>query len=162
MEGTPYRSRSGYPGDSSMQNVAIRSGNTHALRPQTERAAANPNAILSKYKPTGASAATARQDGLPAGVGSSPKMARTDLARLKKYENAFESAAKKHGVPPALLAAIASRESRAGAALDSSGRGDGGNGFGLMQVDRRFHTPRGGPYSAEHIDQAAGILKGML
>jgi peptidoglycan hydrolase-like protein with peptidoglycan-binding domain len=145
-----------------MQNVALRSGTTNAVRKPTAHAAANPNAILSKYKPTGASAATARQDGLSAGVGASHKMAHTDLARLKKYEAAFEAAGKKHGVPPALLAAIASRESRGGAALDSQGRGDGGNGFGLMQVDRRFHHPAGGPYSKEHIDQAAGILKGML
>ena len=31
-----------------------------------------------------------------------------------------------------------------------------------MQIDVRSHSPQGGPYSAEHIDQAAGILKGML
>jgi peptidoglycan hydrolase-like protein with peptidoglycan-binding domain len=89
-------------------------------------------------------------------------MAQTDLPNLSKYKGAIEAAAARHGLPPALLAAIASRESRAGAALDSRGRGDGGNGFGLMQVDFRYHTPRGGPYSADHIDQAAGILKGML
>jgi len=65
-------------------------------------------------------------------------------------------------VPPALLAAIASRESRAGSALDSRGFGDHGNGFGLMQVDKRYHSPKGGPFSAGHIDQAAGILKSYL
>ena len=144
-----------------MQTNALRPGSTLATQPASERRAANPNAILSQYKPSGASAATARQDGLPGGVSSSHKMAHTDLKRLEKYAGAFEAAGKKHGVPPALLAAIASRESRAGAALDSHGRGDGGNGFGLMQVDRRYHTPHGGPYSKEHIDQAAGILKGM-
>jgi peptidoglycan hydrolase-like protein with peptidoglycan-binding domain len=135
---------------------------TQAPQAPSAQAASNPNAILSQYRPTGASSATARQDGLSAGVAASHKMARTDLPRLKKYEAAFEAAGKKHGVPPALLAAIASRESRGGAALDSRGRGDGGNGFGLMQVDFRYHKPAGGPYSAQHIDQAAGILKGML
>ncbi|MCE9672294.1 transglycosylase SLT domain-containing protein [Myxococcus stipitatus] len=120
------------------------------------------NAILSRYKPTGASQRTASQDGLTAGVNASTKMAQTDAARLKKYASEFEAAGKKYGLPPALLAAIASRESRGGAALDSRGLGDNGNGFGLMQVDKRYHKPEGGPYSAGHIDQAAGILKGFL
>ncbi|NOK17318.1 peptidoglycan-binding protein [Corallococcus carmarthensis] len=122
----------------------------------------NPNAILSQYKPTGASARTAAQDGLQPGVAASTKMAQTDLARLQKFKGNIEAAAAKHGLPPALLAAIASRESRAGAALDRTGHGDGGNGFGVMQVDHRFHTTKGGPTSAEHIDQAAGILKGYV
>jgi peptidoglycan hydrolase-like protein with peptidoglycan-binding domain len=124
--------------------------------------ASNPNAILSRYQSSGASAATARQDGLPGGVGSSQKMARTDLLKLKQFADEFAAAGKKHGVPPALLAAIASRESRAGSALDSRGFGDHGNGFGLMQVDKRYHSPKGGPFSAGHIDQAAGILKSYL
>ena len=38
------------------------------------------------------------------------------------------------GFHPAFVAAIASRESRAGAALDSNHRGDGGRAFGVMQV----------------------------
>jgi len=147
-----------------MQTTPVSVSNTNAVMAMTTAAAAapNPNAILSRYQPTGASAATARQDGLSAGVGASQKMAQADLARLQQYKGAFESAAAKHGLPPAVLAAISSRESRGGAALDRNGRGDGGNGFGLMQIDFRSHSPRGGPYSAEHIDQAAGILKGML
>ncbi|MCS6885115.1 MAG: peptidoglycan-binding protein [Acidobacteriota bacterium] len=119
------------------------------------------NAILNEYNPTGASARTARQDGLPGGVSSSHRMAENDLNRVLKYKEAIEQAAAKHGLPPALLAAIMSRESRGGAALDSRGLGDGGNGFGLMQIDKRYHRPVGDPYSAEHIDQAAGILKNM-
>lgn len=130
--------------------------------PQATAAASNPNAILSKYKPTGASAVTARQDGLSAGPAASHKMAETDRARLQKYAPEFAAAGKKYGVPPALLAAIASRESRGGAALDSHGFGDHGNGYGLMQVDKRFHKLEGGPYSTAHIEQAAGILKSDL
>ncbi|TSC32837.1 peptidoglycan-binding protein [Corallococcus sp. Z5C101001] len=122
----------------------------------------NPNAILSQYKPTGASARTAAQDGLQPGVAASTKMAQTDLARLQKFKGNIEAAAQKYGLPPALLAAIASRESRAGAALDRNGRGDGGNGFGVMQVDRRYHTPKGTPTGQEHINQAASILKGFV
>jgi peptidoglycan hydrolase-like protein with peptidoglycan-binding domain len=130
--------------------------------PSSAAATQNPNAILSRYQPTGASARTASQDGLSAGVDASHRMAMNDLEGLRNYKAAFEAAGARHGLPPALLAAICSRESRAGAVLDRNGRGDGGNGFGLMQVDFRYHTPRGGPHSAEHIDQAAGILKGML
>jgi soluble lytic murein transglycosylase-like protein len=135
---------------------------SYAPAPAPGTGSTGSNAILSKYKPTGASAATARQDGLSAGPAASAKMAKTDLARLKPYAAEFQAAGKKYGVPPALLAAIASRESRGGAALDSRGYGDGGNGFGLMQVDKRSHALKGGPYSAEHIDQAAGILKSSL
>jgi hypothetical protein len=39
------------------------------------------------------------------------------------------------GIDPYLLAAVASRESRFGTALDSSGRGDNGRGHGIMQID---------------------------
>ncbi|XP_047658041.1 lysozyme g-like isoform X2 [Tachysurus fulvidraco] len=53
--------------------------------------------------------------------------------------------------------AIISRESRAGAAL-VNGWGDHGNGFGLMQVDKRYHKPRGTWDSEEHIRQGTEIL----
>lgn len=112
-----------------------------------------PNAVLSRLQTGGAA---------NGGVRASQAAAREDLPRLQQYRDAFETAAARHGVPPALLAAIASRESRGGAALDNNGRGDGGNGHGLMQVDRNAHQVRGGPYSAEHIDQAAGILRSNL
>jgi peptidoglycan hydrolase-like protein with peptidoglycan-binding domain len=144
-------------------NVATRAQHTHATHaPAVAAAASNPNAILSKYHPKGASAATAAQDRLPGGVASSHKMAQTDLPKIKKFADEFAAAGKKHGLPPALLAAIASRESRGGSALDSRGFGDHGNGFGLMQVDKRFHSLKGGPFSGAHIDQAAGILKSYL
>jgi peptidoglycan hydrolase-like protein with peptidoglycan-binding domain len=122
----------------------------------------SPNAILSKLKTSGASAATARQDGLPPGADSSAKMAKNDLSKLQKYKADFEAVGQKYGFPPALLAAIASRESRGGSALDSGGFGDHGHGFGLMQVDDRTAAPKGGPYSREHIDHGASILKGKL
>ncbi len=132
---------------------------TTRSRETTRASGTNPNAILSQYQPTGASARTARQDGLQPGVAASRQMARTDLPKLQPYAAQFAAAGAKYGLPPALLAAIASRESRGGSALDRNGTGDGGNGFGLMQVDKRYHTPAGGPQSAAHIDQAAGILK---
>jgi hypothetical protein len=128
-----------------------------ALTPSGE-----PNAMLAKFLPMGASAATARQDGLSAGISASHRMAQADLPRLCRLQVSFEAAAMRHGLPPSLLAAIASRESRAGAALDANGLGGGGDGFGLMQLDSRYHRPRGGPFSSEHIDQAARVLGQLL
>jgi hypothetical protein len=64
-----------------------------------------------------------------------------------------------------LLAAIASRESRGGAVLDSKGFGDGGHGFGIMQVDNRNPFPvvhDGGPAGQPHINQATEILANKL
>ncbi len=124
--------------------------------------ALDPNALLAKFLPMGASAATARQDGLSAGICASHMMALADLPRLRKHQAAFEAAALKHGLPSALLAAIASRESRGGASLDSNGLIGGGEGFGLMQLDSRYNPPRGGAHSAEHIHQAAGVLARLL
>ncbi len=121
------------------------------------------NNILSNISTSGASAKTARQDGLSGGVASSRTMANTDASHVLKYKDAFNAAGAKYGLPPALLAAIASRESRGGTALDKNGRGDGGNGYGLMQVDIGTRAnPKGGPYSAAHIDEAASILKEKL
>ncbi|MGK7945773.1 MAG: SH3 domain-containing protein [Microcystaceae cyanobacterium] len=112
---------------------------------------------------TGASTATASQDGLPAGVSSSHKMAQTDLQRVKVSADHFCTAAAKFGVPAAILAAIASRESRCGNIL-SNGWGDGGNAFGIMQVDKRYHSIEGtpDPKSLEHIEQATGIFVNNL
>lgn len=113
----------------------------------------------------GASAVTTGQDGLPAGIASSQKMAQTDLSRVKAIADVLCTAANKFGVPAALIAALASRESRCGNVL-KQGWGDHGNAFGILQVDKRFHTPEGTvdstgkptPTSLEHIEQATGIF----
>jgi hypothetical protein len=52
------------------------------------------------------------------------------------------------------------RESAFGEFLNSQGYSKfDGQGFGLFQVDKRFHTPKGGPADWDHIDQAMGIYK---
>lgn len=125
---------------------------------------ADVNAILGLFQSAGASAKTAKQDKLPAGVASSEKMAATDRKRVMAHKDKFISVAKKFKLPPALLAAIASRESRGGAVL-KNGFGDGGHGFGLMQVDDRNPftvVQTGGPAGQPHIDQATGILANKL
>lgn len=112
----------------------------------------------------GASAVTARQDGLPPGIVSSQKMAQTDLPRIKAVADLLSNAAAKFGVPAAVIAALASRESRGGNVLDANGYGDRGNAFGILQVDKRFHTLEGtsDPRSLQHIEQAVGIFADYL
>jgi peptidoglycan hydrolase-like protein with peptidoglycan-binding domain len=140
-----------------------RTNNPATARPVAPSRSSGANSILFKLTTAGASNATASQDGIRSGGASaSAKLAQNDLSRLKKYSADFEAVGKKYGFPPALLAAIASRESRGGAALDSRGFGDHGHGFGLMQVDDGTAAPKGGPYSREHIDHGASILKGKL
>lgn len=116
------------------------------------------SAALATASTTGASAKTARQDGLPPGVASSHKMAQTDLGRVFNLREKFRACGEKFDVPPALLAALASRESRCGKVLAPDGTGDNGHGWGIMQVDKRYHTPVGGPDSIEHLEQATEIL----
>lgn len=115
--------------------------------------------------PTGGSSTiTASQDGLPPGIVSSQKMAQTDLPRIKAVADLLCNAAAKFGVPPAVVAALASRESRCGNVLDADGYGDRGNAFGILQVDKRFHTLEGtsDPRSLQHIEQAVGIFVDYL
>lgn len=64
---------------------------------------------------------------------ASHKLAEHDLVRMNKYKKLITRVGQKHGLDPAIIAGIISRESRAGAVLDD-GWGDHGNGFGLMQV----------------------------
>ncbi|XP_077338854.1 lysozyme g-like [Lithobates pipiens] len=118
---------------------------------------------LNHIPTTGASLETGRQDGNNiSGVIASEKLAETDLQRVNSYKAKIMSVSRKTGVDPAIIAAIMSRESRAGNALDHNHRGDYGNAFGLMQIDKRWHTPRGAWDSEEHILQAIEILISMF
>ena len=73
----------------------------------------------------------------------------------------FESVGSALNFPPEILAGIAWRESCFGATLDHNGYGDHGNGYGIMQVDRRSHMLVGKPDSIEHVTQGAHILNDM-
>ncbi len=150
-----------------------------ALRPTAERAAplfshfaeaaapvniADPTGILSSVHPTGASALTARQEGLRrGGVASSQTIAARDYQRVLEshdLRHKFEVAGEQYHIPPALLAAIASRETHGGSVLARNGTGDHGHGFGVLQVDDRSHRPdrSEGAYGQAHINQAAAIF----
>ncbi|RME24124.1 MAG: hypothetical protein D6798_11965 [Deltaproteobacteria bacterium] len=122
-------------------------------------AAPQDSRILFEVTTTGASSVTAAQDRLRGGIRASETMADTDERRILAMKDAFVQAGRDHGIPAALLAAIASRETRGGNSLKSDGysRYDG-NGFGVMQVDKRHHSPEGAATSLAHIDQAASIL----
>jgi hypothetical protein len=85
--------------------------------PNPPSAGGSLNAILDLFQPAGASAKTAKQDHLPGGIASSETMARTDRNRVMAHKEKFKMAARDHALPPALLAAIASRVSRGGAVL---------------------------------------------
>merc|ERR1719495_2509054 len=109
---------------------------------------------------TGASAATASQDNLPGGVSSSYAMAANDAANMAQYKSMIKQVASEQCADAAYIAGIISRETRAGAQLGSDGYGADGHGYGLMQVDDRYHTIQGGPYSLDNIMQGTQILIG--
>ncbi|CAK8698365.1 unnamed protein product [Clavelina lepadiformis] len=118
---------------------------------------------IGNLNPTGASSDTARSDRLSyTGVRASRQMARNDLSRINNYKSNIIKAARNYNMDPAVVAGVISRESRGGSALSSTGTGDHGNGFGLMQVDKRHHSTKGGAYSVEHLNQGTKILADNL
>lgn len=100
------------------------------------------------------------------GVKGSHKLAKDHTKFLnRKLIDICVKIGDKYNIPPSLIIAIASRESHIGNVLGApsgskEGWGDRNHAFGIMQVDRRFHNPKGkpDPFSLDHIDQAVGIL----
>uniref|UniRef100_A0A8C4Z743 Lysozyme g n=1 Tax=Gadus morhua TaxID=8049 RepID=A0A8C4Z743_GADMO len=119
---------------------------------------------IMRVETSGASNLTAGADRLTgSGVQASEKMANHDLACMRTYKTIIGKVASKRDVDPALIAAIASRESRGGAAISgNNGWCPRRIGFGLMQVDKDAHTPIGAWNSVEHVDQATGILVDII
>nr|ARU86468.1 goose-type lysozyme 2 [Sebastes schlegelii] len=125
---------------------------------------------IMKVQTSGASKETAKQDGLNySGKKASHTMAQTDAGRMEKYRSMINRVGEKYEIAPALIAAIISRESRAGNTIKSQeGWGDydqrrkAYNAWGLMQVDVNpdggRHTPEGDWDSEEHLCQGTGIL----
>ncbi|XP_032418901.1 lysozyme g-like isoform X1 [Xiphophorus hellerii] len=113
---------------------------------------------INRVEASGASEKTSQQDRLGYfGVRASETMAQTDSGRMNKYKSKINRVGSQSGIDPALIAAIISRESRAGNVLHD-GWGDHGNAWGLMQVDIRHHHKEGDWDSEEHLRQATGIL----
>lgn len=117
---------------------------------------------LQNAQTTGASLKTARPEGISqGGVSASHQIAKVDLPRVEAIKENLYKVGVKCDVPPAIIAAIASRESHCGNILQN-GWGDRGNAFGIMQVDKRYHKIAGvneGPGSVAHLEQAVGIFK---
>ncbi|KAM4609897.1 lysozyme g-like [Polymixia lowei] len=88
-------------------------------------------------------------------------MAASDLSYVNQHKDKIDRVARREGVEPAVVAGIISRETRGGRGAGlHQGWGDNGNAYGLMQVDKRWHTPRGGWDSEEHISQGVQVFKG--
>ncbi|XP_074486631.1 lysozyme g-like isoform X1 [Sebastes fasciatus] len=125
---------------------------------------------IMKVETSGASKETAKQDGLNySGKKASHTMAKTDAERMEEYRSMINRVGEKYEIAPALIAAIISRESRAGNTIKSQGGwGDynpgrrAHNAWGLMQVDVNpdggGHTKRGDWDSEEHLCQGTEIL----
>lgn len=90
----------------------------------------------------------------------------------KRYFDVIQRVSQETGVSPVLLAAIMDVESAYGTLLSPpgpAGKGDGGHGHGLMQIDDRTHgvflrekLPNGTPKWAdpyENVKYAAGVYK---
>ncbi|XP_074717059.1 lysozyme g-like [Strix uralensis] len=117
---------------------------------------------VDRIKTPGASCKTAKSEGLPyCGVSASEKIAERDLIAMNQYKTLIKKVGEKLCVEPAVIAGIISRESHAGKIL-KNGWGDNGNGFGLMQVDKKSHTPVGRWNSETHLIQGTNILITMI
>ncbi|XP_077381756.1 lysozyme g-like [Festucalex cinctus] len=109
---------------------------------------------------SGASQETANQDDLPYdGVDASHNMAETDLDRMNAYKEIIQKVGQQKRIDPAIIAGIISRQSRAGNTLKD---GWGGDCWGLMQVNKNYHTLKGAWDSEEHIRQGTDILIGVI
>ncbi len=101
----------------------------------------------------------------PPGVAASHEIARRDMKHLTPERlSSLKKASHKLNVPVAIAAALASRESHLGGVLgmfgNKPGWGDNNHGWGILQVDRRYHSLKGldDPYSQAHVEQALGIF----
>lgn len=118
-----------------------------AQQPSGKSQAAQQNERLFKMNPGGP-------------TGKFQQVAAARKAHAEKYQELAKQIGEKHNIPPAMALAWMNRESAFGEFLDSRGYSKfDGQGFGLFQVDKRYHTPRGGPADWNHIDQAMGIYK---
>ena len=108
---------------------------------------------------TGASDRTARSCGLLCGgVTASQQMAQADLSRVLALKERLVAAGAYAAVPAALLAAIASRESRCGNILTEDGVGSNPDVWGIMQLDRHSCATTGDPDGFDHIKEGAELV----
>uniref|UniRef100_A0A1A7YGK4 Uncharacterized protein n=1 Tax=Iconisemion striatum TaxID=60296 RepID=A0A1A7YGK4_9TELE len=112
---------------------------------------------LSDMKTTGAIITTG--NGSLIGVELSRSLAKQDLEEMSKYKNYIIDVGRELHFHPALIAAIISKQSRAGTELEPNGFGrHDPNSFGLMQINKYFHVLKGKPFSRVHIDSGTTFL----
>uniref|UniRef100_A0A1A8FG01 Lysozyme g n=2 Tax=Nothobranchius korthausae TaxID=1143690 RepID=A0A1A8FG01_9TELE len=106
-----------------------------------------------------AKGASNRETGGQSSVEMSRRLAEQDLQRLSPYKNDILDVGRELHFHPALIAAIISRQSRAGQELKEDGYGKHDpNSFGLMQISKKFHVLKGEPFSKVHIDSGTTYL----
>jgi hypothetical protein len=93
--------------------------------------------------------------------------ARADAASRRALADKYAPLAAKlgdrHGLPPALLLGWMSQESGLGAELRPDGYSKvDGYGYGLLQVDRRYHTPEGDAFGEGSVEQGVRVFKENL
>ena len=94
-----------------------------------------------------------------------PQLAHVRAIGIMPY---FYKAANATDLPVSLLLAVGSRESGLGTSrqLDANWRGDFGNGYGVMQIDRRYHPDFTGTYPPNAHEQnilyGANYLRTLL
>ncbi|XP_037540892.1 lysozyme g-like [Nematolebias whitei] len=114
---------------------------------------------LDELTTTGASELTVNANNLRvSGVEASCRLARDDLHQMSTYKDDIIDVGRALHLHPALIAAIISKQSRAGTALKESGFGLYADCFGLMQISKRFHVGKGEPFSRDHIDEGTTYL----
>jgi type VI secretion system secreted protein VgrG len=92
-------------------------------------------------------------------TGKFQQIAAARKAQAEQYQELAKQIGEKYNIPPAMALAWMNRESAFGDFLNKDGYSKfDGQGFGLFQVDKRYHTPQGGPADWHHIDQAMGIF----
>ncbi len=99
---------------------------------------------------------------IPPGAPAAQTLASSGVA----YAREIAAAARRHGLDPRLLAAVAAQET--GGPGSNAGRnivGDGGHGRGLFQIDDRWHAFARSPAAmqpARNAEYAAGLISGLL
>ncbi|KAI4893094.1 hypothetical protein NFI96_026877 [Prochilodus magdalenae] len=121
------------------------------------------NVNIDNIPTTGAGPKTSEQlpNSQKTGVAASHALAEEDLTRVKGLKDRIRNVARSTGIDPAVIAAIMSRETRAGGYLEPNGWNKSGVAFGVMQI-HRCNNPRGAKDSEEHITQAVGLLKEFI
>jgi len=96
-------------------------------------------------------------------AGKYNQLAASRRANAEKYQDLARQIGEKYNVPPAMALAWMNRESGLGDFINEDGYSKfDGQGYGLFQVDRRYHSPTGDPFGMSHAEQAMGIYKDFL